>query len=323
MFHELTFRAMNTRMQVLVESETPLVMLESPILDGFSHAEERFSRFLPNSECSYLNARSGQTSIVSNSMMEVLTLSRHYQEQTNGAFDICVGHALQRAGYRQSFERIKGRTMQVEHNSPISSSSEALHMDPWMKSIRIPSHKQLDFGGIVKSWTAQQVAHQLRKEWQVARGLISAGGDVVVWGGAAINQPWIVGIENPFAVDESDEATLQLAIGAVATSSTLRRRWRTNEGEMHHLMDTRTMRPSTSTVVQCTVVGKDVIACEVWAKVLCMLGIDEGVPLFRRRTEGMGMEAILYTSSGDLFQLKSAANDLAYEWKGLKGARHL
>ena len=107
MFHELTFRAMNSQMQVLLESETPLAQLEIPILDGFALAEQRFSRFLPTSECSYINARSGQPSIVSDSMIEVLELARYYQEQTNGAFDICVGHAMQQAGYRQSFERIK------------------------------------------------------------------------------------------------------------------------------------------------------------------------------------------------------------------------
>ena len=59
----------------------------------------------------------------------------------------------------------------------------ALQVDPWMKSVRIPAGHQLDFGGIVKSWTAHQLAIQLRKDWQVGRGFINAGGDVEVWGG--------------------------------------------------------------------------------------------------------------------------------------------
>lgn len=98
MFREMTFRAMNSRVQVLLETETPTAEHEIPVLDGFNQAEQRFSRFLPTSECSYLNTRSGQLSFVSDSMLEVLELARHYQEQTNGAFDICVGQAIEQAG---------------------------------------------------------------------------------------------------------------------------------------------------------------------------------------------------------------------------------
>lgn len=321
MFHELTFRAMNSNMQVLLESETPLAQLEIPILAGFTLAEQRFSRFLPTSECSYINARSGQPSIVSDSMIEVLELACYYKEQTNGAFDICVGHALKQAGYRQSFERLNESIVELEPFSPFSETGLALQVDPWMKSVRIPTGHLLDFGGIVKSWTAHQLAKQLRKEWRVGRGLMNAGGDVEVWGGASENELWCIGIANPYESDTSQEATLQLRTGAVATSSILRRRWQTSEGAQHHLIDTRTMRPSTSLVVQCTVVGQDLIACEVWAKVLCILGIEEGVPLFQRRAQGM--EALLYTSVGDVFQVKPLHRSIELTWTGLKGARSL
>jgi thiamine biosynthesis lipoprotein len=321
MFHELTLRAMNSQMHVLLESEKPLVQIEIPILDGFALAEQRFSRFLPTSECSYINARSGQPSIVSDTMIEVLELARYYHEQTNGAFDICVGHAMQQTGYRQSFERIKERIVELEQHPPLTGTGLALQVDPWMKSVRIPAGQKLDFGGIVKSWTAHQLAIQLCKDWQVGRGFINAGGDVEVWGGASENEPWRIGIANPYESDTSQEASLQLITGAVATSSILRRRWQSSEGEMHHLIDTRTMRPSTSSVVQCTVVGHDLIACEVWAKVLCMLGIEDGVSLFQRKSQGM--EALLYTSVGDLFQVKPLFGSMELTWTGLKGVRSL
>jgi thiamine biosynthesis lipoprotein len=321
MFRDFTFRAMNSHIQVLLESKTPTAELEIPVLDGFAHAEQRFSRFLPTSECSYLNAGSGQLSFVSDSMLEVLELARYYQEQTNGAFDICVGHALEQAGYRQSFESIQEQMIELEQPDSPPYSGMALQVDPWMKSVRLSAGYKVDFGGIVKSWTAQQVANRLQTDWLVRRGFINAGGDVRVWGGAAENEPWCIGVANPFETDPSKEVTLQLRTGAVATSSILRRRWLTNAGEMHHLIDTRTMQPSQSSVVQCTVVGQDLIACEVWAKVLCMLGMEEGVTLFQRRSQDM--EALIYTSVGDVFQVKPLLGSIEHSWKGLKGERSL
>lgn len=317
MFRDFTCRAMNSHIQVLLESETPTADLEILVLDGFAIAEQRFSRFLPTSECSYLNTRSGQLSFVSDSMLEVLELARHYQELTNGAFDICVGQAMERAGYGQSFESIQERIMEFEQPDLPPHGRLALQVDPWMKSIRILAGHKVDFGGIVKSWTAQHVANRLQTDWLVRRGFINAGGDVRVWGGAAENEPWCIGIANPFETDPAKEVTLQLRTGAVATSSILRRRWLTNAGEMHHLIDTRTMRPSLSSVVQCTVVGQDLVACEVWAKVLCMLGMEEGIPLFQRRSQGM--EALIYTSVGDVFQVKPLIGSLEHSWTGLKG----
>ncbi|KRF03573.1 hypothetical protein ASG89_02045 [Paenibacillus sp. Soil766] len=321
MFRDFAFHAMNSHIQVLLESDTPTAELEIPVLEGFDISEQRFSRFLPTSECSYLNARSGQLSFVSDSMLEVLELARHYQEQTNGAFDICVGQAMERAGYRQSFESIQEQMMELEQPNPHPHSGMALQVDPWMKSVRILAGQKMDFGGIVKSWTAQHVANRLQTDWLVRRGFINAGGDVRVWGGAAESEPWCIGIANPFETDPAQEVTLQLRTGAVATSSILRRRWLTNAGEMHHLIDTRTMQPSQSSVVQCTVIGQDLIACEVWAKVLCMLGKEEGVALFQRRSQGM--EALLYTSVGDVFQAKSLHGSLEHSWTGLKGERSL
>lgn len=321
MFQELTFRAMNTGIQVLLESNMDAVQLETLIVEAFEQAEERFSRFLPTSECTYLNARSGQLCIISSPMLEVIELSRHYQEQTNGAFNIRVGHVLRQLGYRQSFERVRESHTKLEQLPLESASTMPIYVDASMNAIRIPAGEELDFGGIVKSWTAHELANQLRTEWQVCRGLVNAGGDVVVWGGATEDEPWLIGIANPHASDPSQEAALHLRSGAVATSSTLRRKWQTSQGEMHHLIDIRTMRPSQSSVIQCTVVGMDLMECEVWAKVLCMLGHEEGVPFFQQRTQGM--EAILYTSHGEVFQVKPPYGGVELTWTGLKGVRNL
>jgi thiamine biosynthesis lipoprotein len=67
-------------------------------------------------------------------------------------------------------------------------------------------------------------------------------------------------------------AHLDIAAGAVATSTTLRRRWTVGGGRRHHLIDPRTGCPSTTDVDVMTVV-----AGEAWlAEVLATAGLLRG-----------------------------------------------
>ena len=81
----------------------------------------------------------------------------------------------------------------------------------------------------------------------------------------------MVGIEDPFA-QGNDLATVRLTDAALATSSTMRRRWTTQDGPAHHLIDPRTQRPSESDLVSVSVVAQTVARAEVLAKTLLLRG---------------------------------------------------
>jgi thiamine biosynthesis lipoprotein len=91
------------------------------------------------------------------------------------------------------------------------------------------------------------------------------------------DRPW------PVAVDAADgETLLSLAAGALATSSTEARRWRTARGEMHHLLDPRTRRAATTDLVHVTVHAPTCEAAEVAAKATLILGSDAGAAFLER-----------------------------------------
>ncbi|NHN33277.1 FAD:protein FMN transferase [Paenibacillus agricola] len=91
-----------------------------------------------------------------------------------------------------------------------------------------------------------------------------------------INGPWVIAVLSPWDQNVT-EVLIKLMNGAVATSSVCGRRWRTANGDAHHLIDPRTMEPSKSDVVQCTVIGTTVVECEVVSKVVSVLGKEEGM----------------------------------------------
>ncbi|WJH32345.1 FAD:protein FMN transferase [Paenibacillus sp. CC-CFT747] len=123
-------------------------------------------------------------------------------------------------------------------------------------------------------------------------------GDLSVWGALAPGESWLVGTADPWKGDEDAGMLAVSGRGAVATSSVLGRRWTTDRGERHHLIDPRTMESSRSDIVQCTVAGPRLPLAEAWAKALCILGSDEGLKLFRERAPSYS--AFCFTEEGRL-----------------------
>ncbi|WP_165822646.1 FAD:protein FMN transferase [Paenibacillus montanisoli] len=258
---------------------------------GSTRPRSGFSCFLPHSELSRLNRHAGSPVLVSAAMLEVLQLSSLYQDLTDGAFDPFVHEALRLCGYSRSFEKLAAGTAA----SPVQPSQPLAVRQPFtlhaaMRSVTLPAGSSLDLGGIVKSWAVKRLAGWFRTKRQAAFGLINAGGDLTAWG-LPEAKPWRIGIENPWD-SRADIGHICFTNGASATSSTLGRQWQTKLGRMHHLIDPATLLPSSSDIVQCTTAGSDPVACEIWAKTLCILGSEAGLALLARRAAPV--EALLF-----------------------------
>lgn len=296
--HTFDFSAMNSRVDVtfaLPRQQTLITEATERIQQWFSRSEQRFSRFLPTSELAYVNERSGKKTMISASMAEVLSLAETYHEATSGIFSPFVFDALHGCGYDRTFDQVKGCHIAVDH--PPHLHPDAMELDVMMKSVCLTPGSHIDLGGIVKGWSVSRLCSWLQSEYAIERGFINAGGDLQAWGGSSPQEPWQIGIADPYQ-EEEEIAVISLFAGGVATSNVWGRRWHTSQGEMHHLIDTRSMRPSRSEVIQCTTTGPDTAECEVWAKVVCILGISDAVPLLQRRAPHI--DALAVTRSGSV-----------------------
>lgn len=296
-----SFGAMNTTVSCtfLCENGEDAAELERLTRQWFSHIENRFSRFLPESELSHLNLLAGERCMVSATMLELLTLAGTYRQVTDGIFNPFILDALLGCGYNESFELIGSRTKHEVTNQPAATGSasalshpsdQVITIDAAMKSVRLPLGSKIDLGGIVKGWAVGRLAGFFRNKYSVKQGLINAGGDITLWGAQA--EPWKIAIDYPWDGGES-AGYLLLREGAAASSGTLGRSWQSNQGTMHHLINPNTMRPCSSDVLQCTVSGDDTAACEVWAKTICILGSAEGLDLLSRKTKNYEALAVM------------------------------
>jgi thiamine biosynthesis lipoprotein len=303
----IRFRAMNTDIEAAVwwhrDGEPPW----DDVRDWFAYVERKFSRFLPDSELSRLNAAGGAPVPASAAMLEVLRLASACRELTGGLFDPAILPNLEAAGYAVSFERIGARADAAEGEMPprVRGTGDPWTIHPDLRMVSLPKGTRIDLGGIVKGWAVDKIAGWLKARGAEA-GLVGAGGDLRAWSDGADGTdelpPWTVDIADPW-VPERSCAALEIREAAVATSSVLGRRWQTPQGSRHHLIDPRTGKPGASDVAQCTVVGETAADAEVAAKTICLLGSRDGAAWFRAvRPQG---GAVLFTFDRNVIRIGS------------------
>jgi thiamine biosynthesis lipoprotein len=138
--------------------------------------------------------------------------------------------------------------------------------------VTLPAGVRFDSGGIGKGLAADLVAQRLVDVGAMG-ALVNLGGDLRAIGAPPVSDGWVVGVADP--VDPNMELfRIGLRAGAVATTSSLKRRWMTTSGETHHLIDPATGQPAVSDVVGVTVVAQEAWWAEAVTKALFIRGPD-------------------------------------------------
>ncbi len=217
--------------------------------------ERCWSRFRPDSELSSLAASGGRFAVVSSPTAQLLERSRWAWERTGGRFDPTVGASLVALGYDRSFEQIRPGSRPVPLPGPAPGCA-GIDIDVASGLVRLPAGVSVDPGGIGKGLAADLVAVEAVEAGADA-ALVSVGGDLRAVGSVAPVGPpgWELEVDHHVAAP----ARLHLVEGALATSTTLRRRWSGPHGAAHHVIDPRTGRPLEGSAVACSV-----LAGEAW-----------------------------------------------------------
>jgi thiamine biosynthesis lipoprotein len=249
--------------------------------DWFGREDKRFGQERADSEINLLNTLAGESCLVSTPMMEVLFLAEMYQAITDGNYVPL---------------RYRDAVSQTRTGPP--SSLEWI-VNPTIKSVTLPLHTSIHLQGLEKSWSLKRLAGYLKKTLSFAQGLLLAAGDVTVWGGREPQQePWMIGIQNPWKQNTKLGAVVMME-GALSTYSPL------EDPDSY----------GNSDVLQCTVVGHDLVECHVWARLLGSLGLEEGLSLLAKRSDAC--EAVVLSKQGQLHYFGQEAS-LGHRWLNLQ-----
>jgi thiamine biosynthesis lipoprotein len=284
---EATFRAMGSDAHLIVVGADAEALLTTAS-DRIDDLERRWSRFLPDSEISRANRNAGRSVVVSPETVELVRRAVEAWRLTGAAFDPLVLPDVVAAGYDRSFDEIVERGPTAPAPRAVTACTD-IEIDG--DRITIPAGAGFDPGGIGKGLAADIVTTELRAAG-AAGTCVNLGGDLRVDGVPPDGAAWTVAVEHQ-AVDRP-VVLLGLAAGAVATSTTLRRRWTIDGVERHHLVDPQTGAPSTSDLAHVTVVAAHAWVAEVLAKAVLLRGSPHQFDLLG----GTGAEALAVDRDG-------------------------
>lgn len=232
--------------------------------------EAMWSRFRPGSDVAGLNAAGGAPVAVAPETFDLIALAVERWAATDGMFDPTVLPNLVAAGYDRSFELVAAGPVDVRPARGPAPGCAGVGLGWDGTTVTLPPGVFLDLGGIGKGRAVDLLAADL-----AAAGVdgfcVNLGGDLRVGGVAPAEEAaWSVAVEVP---GSGAEVRVGLACGALATSTTAKRRWAGG----HHLIDPRTGSPAESDLVSASVVAAEAADADVLAKTV-LLGGRADVP---------------------------------------------
>ncbi len=252
-----------------------------PLLARLDELESQWSRFRPGSQVSIMNAYAGRPVLVPEDVVRLVAHAVQAWRLTEGLYDPTMLTELEAYGYDRSHELLavpEGLSSPRSSGPERPSMADRIEVDVIVGSVTLPKGSAFDPGGIGKGLAADIVMDMVGA---AAGVLIDLGGDLRVEGDWIDGGSWPVGVADPFDPDR-DIASLGIIRGGVATSSSLRRRWRGRDGfDCHHLLDPRTGRPADTDLVAATVNADTAWLADVVAKAAVIGGSDRARELIR------------------------------------------
>ncbi len=236
--------------------------------------EQAWSRFIPDSEVSRLNAGAGRPLAVSSDTRLLVRRAIEGHRFTSGRFDPTVLQAMIAVGYDRTLDSVDfGDSIAGGASaSAVILGPEGIEIDEDAGTVRLPAGVGFDPGGIGKGLAADLVTAELVDLGAIG-ACVNVGGDLRVRGDAPDGSSWRIEVEDPRT--SRPLAIIALNGGAVATSSRARRRWTTPDGvEHHHLIEPLTGTSASTAVLAATVVASEGWRAEVMAKVAFLDGMS-------------------------------------------------
>jgi thiamine biosynthesis lipoprotein len=236
------FAALGTTAGVAVSDPAALAPARQTVERVIERFDETCSRFREDSELIALNASAGTPFRASPLLLEALEAALRAAHVTDGDVDPTVGEALIALGYDRDFEAIRaGGTATLQIASV--PGWQTVNVDHAARTICTARGVVLDLGATAKALCSDHAAAAASAA--VEGGvLVSLGGDIAI-SGPGPGEGWRIRVTDDHRSDETAPGQwIALGTGGLATSSTTVRRWETDGGSAHHLLDPATGRPA-------------------------------------------------------------------------------
>jgi thiamine biosynthesis lipoprotein len=248
-------------------------------MDDMRRIDDLMSHYKPESQLSKINQHAADAPVVvDKELFDLIKLSTHYSEITEGAFDITyasVGYLYNYPNHiHPTEEQIKAALPAVNwRNMKFDDAHHSVFFEH--KGMRI------DLGGIGKGYAVDHGIEILQKRG-IQHAVVTAGGDTRIIGDH-MGRAWLVAIRHP---DDPNKVVTRIPLSdaAMSTSGDYERYFDENGVRYHHIIDPRTGH-SASKVRSATIIGPTATQTDGMSKTAFVLGAEKALEIINRMPE--------------------------------------
>jgi thiamine biosynthesis lipoprotein len=278
---ERTEAIMGTRCYVELWADDPVKGNDAidAVMAELRRIDNLMSHYKPESELSQINQYANERPVqVDKELFDLIKLSTHYSQITDGAFDITyasVGYLYDYPGHIHPTEE------QIRQKLPAVNWRNML-LDEEHHTVRFEHPgMRIDLGGIGKGYAVDRGIEMLKARG-VARALVTAGGDSRIIGDR-MGRPWLVAVRHP---DDPNKVVTRIPLSdsAVSTSGDYERYFDEGGVRYHHIIDPRTGH-SASKVRSATILAPTATQTDGMSKTAFVLGPEKALEIINRMPE--------------------------------------
>jgi thiamine biosynthesis lipoprotein len=242
---------------------------------ALAEVDRLMSDYRADSELAAINGRAAREAVpVSAPTLAVLQAAARVSRASDGAFDITVGPLVRLWGFKDKRAHVPSAA-ELAAVRPLVDY-RAIVLDERARTVRfIRDGVSIDLGGIAKGFAVEVAAGSLRRRGLT--GMIDAGGNQYVVGLPPGKSAWTIGIGDP---DRRGQllGVINVAGGAISTSSDASNFLVAGERRYGHLLDPRTLQPSEA-ALSVTILSRDGTLSDALSKAVFVLGPKKGLEL--------------------------------------------
>lgn len=266
--------ALDTAIQMDIYSGGNERILDEAI-DILKNFENQMSYYSEDGELNKINsAPANQEIVLSDTMFEVLKIAQDVYQLSNSRFDISIG-----AVSKLWRDHINSKTL--PDDAEISELMEYKGFDNIIlmnnRLIKSNDKLELDLGGVGKGFSADLVKRHLEKSG-VTKAILNFGGNLVLMGSTP-EDPYKIGIQDPFGDRNNYFAVLTVGDCAVVTSGSYERNFEVDGKLYHHIIDSQTGYPVDNSLTSVTVITDSSAYADALSTAFFTMGLSEGMKL--------------------------------------------
>lgn len=213
---------------------------------------------------------------------------------SHGVLDVTVGPLVNLWGFGPN-----KRPEKVPSEQQITEVRDYVGLDKISLSAQgiTKSHPMVyvDLSTIAKGYGVDQVA-EIMEAANLHNYLVEIGGEMRVKGERGNGENWLIAIEKPVSTERAVQKIVSIGTNAIATSGDYRNYYEMDGKRYSHLIDPRTGKPITHSLVSVTVVAPSSMTADGLATAFNVMGWDEAIALAEK--EDLAVFLIRRTTDG-------------------------